>query len=1665
MESRESRIIKGLLTLLDAEGLTDERQILEADFGARNWRDLSQQDVDRVYAALQRATSPASTEPYSAQQPDKTADPVESSASVLKPVEPPHALAQVVTKPHPITKPASAAIADFTPFIESIAGGFAIAAALEELAAATTLDESQEALEGIFVRALGFAQDALDETERYQSETLRHVRVIARDAGFDVTLVALDYPYPYPNILAPVFKNHPYGLVVVVSPRWNTCRFVFRQIKGSRVGELWARTFVGRRPAPEPLDNLAIWTRRLEMLRPVYGESRGEKQLRVQRALATPAPAMAEDWSSAAVPLDVAPPGIGWGTLISRRLETFLQPVAPMSGRRSFTGLERALRSYFPASVAHGAAWLRYESYTVDQEQGSADQAFAEGRTWGWRVVLHFSLTRDLCQPGRQIDIPAVVPSATSNGRLVLNGSWYRFGPRMGNSPLIEELPVISREDDADENIFELLMPPDPFNEAKEPPPEDEPLVLAADAKVEPPKPEDEEEQDEESAMAFSGMDPCALLELATFRKLSAVRYHLWNASGLGFSLQNGPARENLSEDELVGAVRWSFRASWGRESRFLVVSKKYLAAILDRAPDTSSPHEHLMVVREPERGRVVTPPAWACPDVSVDLPTGYWHPVAAARLSPAGRLTVPVLRREGPVLSPLANSASNVNPRLGGDGPGPRRWWIAESLAFFAELKPGSLHAAAHIAAFAKPFPAMHLFSAPSETTESVVRISPNQLALFHGNEGPHLAVDIPCVDAREYCPVLRVRVGERVRPGEVWLTAPADPWRRASLAAEATIPPKEPPPLLQFARKGYPQVPLTLDIADDLVRWRIPPGISGKVVDARLSAVHDRSGGLRMSWRAFLRIAAEGTGTAGGYVILPDGRAVPIVSMDPLEAPFDETGAVAEAVIQEPWPTHENSGQVGSWRSGETGEPIRVIQREQLPVLYLPSSGCMLVESPDSWLRVRARDGEGIPAHARAPALPVWQRMWWAARAPRDDFAAAERDRAGGRPPFLHHLEEVLEAAMVDPLDEPEPSAPETQALDRLPNVLRDGAMGYRGAFDSGRAWHCECGDIHGARRAFERCERCLALVTLHPRKRRRLPVLTLPDLVLHPWRVELAAALLGTSVEDLLSFHASRGGAALAAALLELSQQDKVALARQRLLASGKKGGMSLGWLALLQDTSSGPSLVSRLLTRTLPVLPPILHPTSARSANSRTAHLPPLVSSHVSSPLTSRYFRVLHQSRRLEQLRRSNSQFLIEVSRRELQRAVSELFGPVEAGRSSAEPAHLAALLCRIWPLSRPTGLRSALPDMVRSWARPARASARSIVVERLSPDDKSLQPPAELQCKKPDPVVNPIREIEFFGVERMSLALAPEKPGSAHLGVMSRAQWRWMPSLPQRQAEPASPEFWRERFAMDVFVKDLLPFFVVIVAGRPPHETGNRCPRSEAQRDLSQLLAALSNPAAAPADLVQLFQAKLPMNLPRDGDEARQNVARIIHRAFPGNSPLLETARERLTLILASFWVVPVSPEHPLGWDWVAFESPSPTHGRRMVPPLQSMAWRLLPDFNAVAAPARFFLSNPERRWDLLPAAIRACLGFGTVLPGIQPEESHDEPLPPGVEETRDEAPAPHMPVPVAEAVTTRSLPVEPLTSIEQADVQLLSTSWVNWFGVTEADGLNKGSGA
>gem|GEM_PF-6813844 len=353
----------------------------------------------------------------------------------------------------------------------------------------------------------------------------------------------------------------------------------------------------------------------------------------------------------------------------------------------------------------------------------------------------------------------------------------------------------------------------------------------------------------------------------------------------------------------------------------------------------------------------------------------------------------------------------------------------------------------------------------------------------------------------------------------------------------------------------------------------------------------------------------------------------------------------------------------------------------------------------------------------------------------------------------------------------------------------------------------------------------------------------------------------------------------------------------------------------------------------------------------------------------------------------------------------------------------------------------------------------------MVVERLAAEDKGLQPPAEFERKEFDQGVSVIQEVEFFGVQRVPLFLEPERPGRAHLGVMGRAHWRWMPSLPQRQPEPASPEFWRERSAMEAVLKDLLPFFVVIVAGRPPPGAGDGHPWSGAQQELSQLLAALSEPGAAPADLVQLLQGKLPMNLPKDGDEARQIVARILQRVFPGSSPLLQAARERLTLLLSSFWVVPVSPESPLGWAWVAPDAPSPAQGRRMVPPLQSMAWRLLPDFDAVAAPARFFLANPGRRWDLLPSAMRACLGFDTVLPGVQPEEPREVPPPPVVEEVRDEAPALLMPAPVEEAIVAEVLPVGTPAPVDQAEIQLLFTSWVAWLGVTGIDGLKKGSGA
>ncbi|RUO94168.1 hypothetical protein D7Y11_05935 [Corallococcus sp. AB018] len=410
--------------------------------------------------------------------------------------------------------------------------------------------------------------------------------------------------------------------------------------------------------------------------------------------------------------------------------------------------------------------------------------------------------------------------------------------------------------------------------------------------------------------------------------------------------------------------------------------------------------------------------------------------------------------------------------------------------------------------------------------------------------------------------------------------------------------------------------------------------------------------------------------------------------------------------------------------------------------------------------------------------------------------------------------------------------------------------------------------------------------------------------------------------------------------------------------------------------------------RFFLSVLPVLPNVFHPTG----------MPRGTPSLVHSPLTEAYHLVRFASNRLATLRASGVRLLTETARSSFHDAVEALFGPLDQETAQEEPSSLAALLVRIWPLTRGPGLRSVVPGLFRmdGW-RTAPEGTDAFVehpVERLPSvyEVLPLAPPtidrdeAERGNVPGAPVPLPD---EGGGTAR--LPCVRTSPGAFTTGLLTPDGAVFLPSLPVGGPAPAAMEFWAERAARDRLLRMYLARLMMII--------GMRASR-EADDAVQALMAALHHPGSRPLDFVRLLEGPRSTRLPEDGEQARQQLGVTMERAFPGDSARLQLARARLVEALAGWWKSFPREGAPSGWSWLPLGEKGQRGGNRFAPPLSSPAWREWPSMVAATTPVRFFMAHEglsvDGNWH--PLLLRA-LGFETEVLATIPEATVLEQLP------------------------------------------------------------------
>ncbi len=1120
--------------------------------------------------------------------------------------------------------------------------------------------------------------------------------------------------------------------------------------------------------------------------------------------------------------------------------------------------------------------------------------------------------------------------------------------------------------------------------------------------------------------------------------------------------------------------------------------------------------------------------PAWACPDTSADLRPGTWLPVAAARLTPGGELAVPIVREAGTLrLGVESRPLWSVNPRTGASGGGPLSWWVASELAAFASLPAGRLEGAAAVAVGAQVLPSgLRVLRTPGERLRAQVR-----RGVTLASQSPErriLQARIP--DSSHKDRQLQYRVlcaeGMRVRPGQVWLEAPAALWGARTAPAERK--PKGSPMWNLLADLFHPSPSgkemraaggqaLALEAAKARAairrrapgtlarqRWTVPPGLAGIVVEVSEREERDRQG-ICLGWKVSLVVAPEEPEVLRGHVILADGRAVPLEGEFPEEdAPFAADGSTVDLLIEDPLLA---SGALGRtpWRDRRTGEelagPVELTERHHLLVCSMP-----MVRGPDLQLRFRARDGAGIPASPMAPALSTMDWTWWSAADPVGAVAVGRVARAwgGGLPPFWPHLVEVLEAADVLPpllpcgADEGTRSAAfATKAPPSAAQVSRTAAT-YRDEREAPLQWSCACGRLTGMQRAHEVCaslvvagtapaERALpdngcgtpVLLRAALSRRRRLQTMPLEEPVLHPWRMEAAAALLGLTRAELLEEHACSGATKLALRFsVALREKDPTAAARARLAEAEptERGGLMRGLELLREMRAAGALRTHRFLLPRVLLLPRALHPTG----------LPSGAPAVVQSALTQAYQAVHAASRRLSGVKNCGVHLLVRTARSALQESVCGLFGSPLQGTVRGEPRSLAELTARLWPLTRQPRLRSVIPGTFEVEGVPANIGEPATDVSHEPGFDADLPAratffaadhmlrsgsPAKAQEAKDEEsaeeentnVGGSTAALGLTSSATNTLRLRAVTPGASSTGVLTAEGPRLLPRRPVGSPQPGSRTFWIRRAAKERLMHVHLPQLMAIFGACSVSGEGEVLPQEASSarggrgaRLLRVLLRTLGTPGSNPHALCTLLEASRPLPLESDGLRAMERVSPALLAAFPGQGALCAEGRAFLAESLVGWWTRAHGTEESGGWVWMPVQERGPATARRMLPPLSSPAWGAWPGMTAATAPVRFLLSQEGQpattTWS---HSLQVALGFNV------------DPLPPSMGETE----MPLLPLqgdvdaPVSDAATLPELlggneataqpllPTWPDTLASEGaaeDVMLLDVSLASW---------------
>lgn len=1321
-------VVESLLAALRAMGRGASAEVFERDFDARAWA-LGVEDQHRLLEAL---------------RPDAQLSLVPEPSLPLVPQVP-----DAERSPSPWPK----ALHHHQSFLASIRDGSTILRAVEQLVRSRGWEAVKTSVAGMFVEVLGFEADEVDLLPRMTGRSqIGRFTTVARHGDFLIALVELteelsDTRWSVASAhYAACFRLVPYGLLVAIEPGTGTLRLVYQQTRRGEASRPRYRALVGPWFFRDPHDDIVTWTRRFELLRPRFGEEHLELRGRTETVLDTPAAGLASDWSS--IPLsDTEPlPGLPFGPAgMVAGMAAFLQQDVHPTERVAW-GLEAALRQVFPTPLVWGQSRLACDGYSLESKDRSPDESWRLGQTLDRTVRLHLRPTGwrgEVVREG-EFDLLVSLPVPDEAGRYLVDGQPRIYRPRIDEDGRFTSDAGVE-DDEVDEADSEVDDPPD--DEAVGEPPATGAFEIALQRAIE------------------QRLGQHLRMVRATLQRL---------------------APPDPRSPDLVRYVRAALALRTDERGRIPLVARTWLRrhlapvafedALLGEAHCEGVPH-HI--------------PAWACPERSSPM-DGRWVVVSGARVHPVGVFVLPLARDGVLRLAIPTGSATDHNPRLGGDGSGPRTWWVAPELARWAHLRHGlsrphdlalTVPVSAKVVVRSTALPEDAAWVRPGLRPRSVPRV--------------RCAVDVASRRKGEDRPELLLRAGTRVSGGAPWLVVPwaLVPWHA----------PPEPP------------------LVDDVLAEIAPPG----TISPRMEGVsHDLPAGQWLVLAVGLETLTTPFGAPSGWrawveVVRLD--VVPTTLVDnqgrwyrlidhPDDLPWDaETGDEPDVVLG------AREGDVEPdlpWFSGADGE-VSATRTEDVGVFWLHPAGAALEREPigrrliPSDLQVRrgfaqyqlrewaALDpvhfaaalpaAQSIPAHARALLAAARVLLAAGVALPMGTFPPEWAGTPTTRRTERLRLSEVIPSESTLPRFAAQAAH---QANDR--SVLVDVA--------------CACGGRRGARWRGARCPNCGEAVRERITRADQVSALSLPWPVLHPWRKDLAAALLGLTEPEFEEVLATWGPVHLRPTLLA-ALTDPLSAGHRRLrgqdaspLHGRQRRILALSLLRLERRLRVDPRL-DGLWMSLLPVPAPELMPVGLLVG----------AGSPVASPLAGALQGVRRALLVQWDLVREASPAIRRAAHVSLQHAVDRLFGSAveESGFGS-----LAAILAATWPWTRPGAERTGILGMVHIGGEPIDGpeDGRDDVYP-LDWDEKV----AAREARGPQ-VVAELREVEDPQVGRTSVARL--------LGALPGRHRAWIAALTMKYPDlhdlravewPALVQVlndWERKWAYR------------LIAGRSPAETGD-----------------------------------------------------------------------------------------------------------------------------------------------------------------------------------------------------------------------------------------------